>query len=534
MTQTRQPIGWALGLLLLIELLILYRLQGPSAKPADASLDDFSAARAVSALTRVLGDESPHPTGSAANDRVRDRLVTELRDLGLKVEVQVSHRPAANLPLLRNVLARLPHTPDSGRPLVLATHYDSVAAGPGAADAGSCVAALLETARALQRGAPHRRPVYLLITDGEEAGLKGAARFVQEQALAREKPFVLNFDARGTSGPSLMYETHRGNLATVQWLSRYLPRPCFTGSTYVTVYRRLPNDTDFSVFSADGWTGLNFAFIGDTQNYHTRNDNLAHLDWRSVQHHGENALSLARAIVDSDEIDLQASAEDAVFFDLLGTWVIYWPQSWAWPLGAIAFVILAVSGARRLRTRAGIRAAWRTLLAMLVTAILSAALGWVLGRNLSVAGLLPTNHVTHGRWLAALYWPLSFAILRFAVRYLVQDVSREDVWATYWLVWSLAALAIAWWIPGFSYLFLVPALAAATCAVVPLGWTAKFVLSVGVAGIMLLPLGNMLPIVFGPGAGIMLCSVVTLALSPLFPGFVVDSRVAPATASAAT
>ena len=67
-------------------------------------------------------------------------------------------------------------TPPSGQPLVLATHYDSVSAGPGAADAGSCVAALLETARALQHGGPYRRPVYLLITDGEEMGLLGPRR----------------------------------------------------------------------------------------------------------------------------------------------------------------------------------------------------------------------------------------------------------------------------------------------------------------------------------------------------------------------
>ena len=59
---------------------------------------------------------------------------------------------------------------------------------------------------------------------------------------------MLNFDARGTSGPSLMYETHRGNLATVRWMSHCLPQPCFTGSAFVTVYRYLPNDTDFSVF----------------------------------------------------------------------------------------------------------------------------------------------------------------------------------------------------------------------------------------------------------------------------------------------
>ena len=132
----------------------------------------------------------------------------------MDVEIQRSNHGTANTYTLCNILARLPNTPDAGRPLVLSTHYDSGCRWTGAADAGSCVAALLETARALQHGGLSRRAVYLLITDGEEAGLKGADAFVQEHALARERPFVLNFDARGTSGPSLMYETHWGNLAT--------------------------------------------------------------------------------------------------------------------------------------------------------------------------------------------------------------------------------------------------------------------------------------------------------------------------------
>jgi hypothetical protein len=66
-------------------------------------------------------------------------------------------------------------------------------------------------------------------------------------------------------------------------------------------------------------------------------------------------------------------------------------------------------------------------------------------------------------------------------------------------------------------MLLVPALAAAMFSMVPIGWTARLVLSVGIAGMMLLPLGNMLPIVFGPGAGVLLCPVFTFVLSPLFP-----------------
>ena len=66
-----------------------------------------------------------------------ERLIAELRGLGMDVEIQASSRVVGDRYRLHNLLARLPGTPEGGRPLVLCTHYDSVAAGPGAADAGS-------------------------------------------------------------------------------------------------------------------------------------------------------------------------------------------------------------------------------------------------------------------------------------------------------------------------------------------------------------------------------------------------------------
>jgi hypothetical protein len=359
--------------------------------------------------------------------------------------------------------------------------------------------------------------VYLLFTDGEEAGLKGALTFVREQTLPGGKPFVLNFDARGTSGPSLMYETHVGNLGTVRWMSRALPRPCFTGSAFVTVYRYLPNDTDFSVFCRDGWTGLNFAFIGDAHRYHTADDTLANLDSRSVQHHGANALAMARVVAGSDDMDLQASSGDAVFFDVAGLCVAYFPESWARPLSALACAILVVCGGWRLWSRPGVRTFSLTVFAILVALGLSAALGWGLSRALAAAGWLPRVHVAHGRAMAASYWLLSAGILWLVVRFVLRNVARADVWAAFWLVWSVAGLLIAWWIPGFCYMLLVPALVAALLSLVPLSPTVRLTATVVVASVMVLPLGNMLPVVFGPGFGLLLCPTCTLALAPLLP-----------------
>src|SRR5690606_40334864 len=62
---------------------------GTGAPPSaghDAPATAFSAARAMDTLSRILGDEAPHPTGSAANAAVRDRIVADLQALGLDPE----------------------------------------------------------------------------------------------------------------------------------------------------------------------------------------------------------------------------------------------------------------------------------------------------------------------------------------------------------------------------------------------------------------------------------------------------------------
>lgn len=531
MPKARNPLWAALAVLLLLEGVVLYRMQGPAARGPDAPLEEFSAARALDMLRTILGDESPHPAGSLANDQVRDRLVSQLRELGLSVQKHPSTILTAGKYSLCNVLARLPNSSEFGQPLVLATHYDSVDAGPGAADAGSCVAALLETARALQHGEPLCRPVYLLFTDGEEKGLLGALSFVKEHQLSGEKPFVLNFDARGSSGPSLMYETHRGNLATISWMARCLPSPCFTSSAYVTVYRTMPNDTDFSAFTQAGWTGLNFAFVQHAHNYHTAQDTLANLNPRSVQHHGENALQLARVIAGSNEIPLRASGEDAVFFDVLSTFVVYFPERFALPIAGVTLLVLVAYLWRQCGWRKGLPSLLLTTLAVAVAFGLAAAGGWALSKGFVACGWLPHRYMQYGPWLSLANWPVACAALALATWCLTRRGTREQVGICLACLTALAGVLLAWTLPGFSYLALLPACATALIVFLPIPWQVKLLISVCAAGIVLLPVGTILPIVFGARAGIQLCPVCVLVLLPLMPCFVGADRPAPTTAS---
>ncbi|HEV8432482.1 MAG TPA: M28 family peptidase, partial [Thermoanaerobaculia bacterium] len=184
------------------------RLRGPSPKPASAPANEFSAARALQAEKDTIGGTSPHPSGSKANEAVRDRIVARLQSLGYNVRIETRFACSAH-PLCANVENIIATRPGdkNGPPVLVAVHYDSVPAGPGASDDGIGVASALEVARIIAKE-KSSNPIELLIDDGEELGLLGAEGFVQAMPTVGA---VVNLEARGTSGPSYLFETSANN-----------------------------------------------------------------------------------------------------------------------------------------------------------------------------------------------------------------------------------------------------------------------------------------------------------------------------------
>src|SRR6202521_2111357 len=216
----------AVAVLAAVFLVSLWGLRPPAPKPADAPAAEFSAGRARVGLNRLVGDGVPHPSGSAANDAVGSRIFSELEHLGYKPEVQTGFAcdEYGSCGTAKNVVARLEGTV-SDAAILLAAHYDSVPAGPGASDDGAGTATVLEIARALKSLPQPRHSIILLIDDGEEAGLLGARVFVDQHRWAREVRAVVNVDTRGTSGPSLMFETGSANEWTVRLYAEHARHP---------------------------------------------------------------------------------------------------------------------------------------------------------------------------------------------------------------------------------------------------------------------------------------------------------------------
>jgi hypothetical protein len=376
---------WPLAALLQLALAIVlfeHAAAPPSPLPADAAADRFSALRALRHVEVIAAE--PHPVGSAANARVRDYLVGELQALGLQVEVQrqlqvnrYGRRADARFAMVENVVAVRPGR-EPGPALVLMSHYDSVAAAPGAGDAASGVAAILETLRALG-DAPLRNRLVVLLSDGEEAGLLGAQAFFGSHPLAAELGLVLNFEARGSRGPVAMFETSDGNAALIAAFATAVPAPLANSLIY-SLYRQMPNDTDLSIARAAGHAGMNFAFVDGLFDYHHATDTPSHLSAASVQDLGEQMLALVRH---HGERPLPLPvAGDARYFNPFGRGFVHYP-GWVDGLGWLLATTLLALALLRSRRADGLRAVAlpRAVAAAAALVAVPLAVVWLLGQG---------------------------------------------------------------------------------------------------------------------------------------------------------
>ena len=440
-----------LAIFVILFALTAWRYAPPSPRGADAPADRFSAGRARVVQDKLVGDGATRFVGTEGNRRGREAIVLALSDAGWTVETQEATsctRYGLCVPVA-NVVAKLDGTEPALPGVLISAHHDSVGAGPGASDDGLGVATIVETARALAAGTRPRRTVVALLTDGEESGLAGAEAFVREHPLATKVRATINVDARGSSGPSSMFETSRGNAWLAALMSAHLERPVTT-SLFYEVYRRMPNDTDFSVTKTIA-SGVNFANIRKIEHYHTPLDDLAHSDPGTLQHHGDHVLGMTRAFADGEIAARSDQVGDAVWFDVLALGIVRWPESWSILLAVIAFafalrwVIKAKSFDRGLAV---------------FPAVL--AVGGV--SAFAVAALLSAMNALPSPWIA-IPWPGILAIecaalagALGAIRLLA--VTPRALWAGTWLAWGLLGIASAKWAPGASYLFIVPVLAA--------------------------------------------------------------------------
>ncbi|MFD2246377.1 M20/M25/M40 family metallo-hydrolase [Pontibacter ruber] len=454
----------ALALFLLFSLtglaiLSLYLVRAPEALPASASAKEFSAGRAMVHVQQIARE--PHAMGTAAHAKVRNYLVSQMRQLGLQPEVQEATvvnqaGDVVQVGYTYNVVGRLEGR-GNGKAVLLMAHYDSQPNTPGAGDDGAGVAAMLETARALQQGEPLQNDVIFLMTDGEEYGLYGAKAFLRHP-WAKEVGMIVNVEARGNSGPSMTFEISPENGWVIEQFAKAAPYPIANSLAY-EVYRHLPNDTDFTVFRKEGYTGVNSAFIDGFVHYHKLTDSPENLDPNSLQHHGSNMLALARHFA---SISLENSkARDRAFFNPAGTWLVHYASSlniiWVALTTLLLVVIFNVGLKKKAFTIPQVVGGFFLYLLMVVVVA-----GLFFPLNSFVTSLMPYFHKHNGVYgsdsFFMAYLLLALGLFMLLCWLALRWLRLFSLVMSIFLVWFVLLVAVLFLVPSASYLFLFPLL----------------------------------------------------------------------------
>ncbi len=438
--------------------------------PAATPFSDANARAHLDVLGHTIGSRW---IGTPANVRARDYVAGELRRYGYDVRLQatIARRPElGRAARVTNIVA----TKAGSQPeaIALVSHYDSVPDGPGGADDGFGVAVSLEAARVLAAG-PTRHTLLVLVTDGEEAGLMGAAAAAADPEIGGRIAAYLNLEAVGSAGPALLFETGPGNVWLTGVWAHHAPYP--RGSSLGTeIYKHLPNDTDFTMFARRDIPGLNFALTGDGYAYHTSRDTAERVPDPALRRMGTNVVALVRAL---DQRDLSGrTADQASYFDLAGrTAVSYGPRA-AVAVGLLA-ILLGLGGWWRVVREAArvagvgrllLTLAW-TLAGVTVVVVVPIAATWALR---DVREVYHPWYARPDRLLALLVSTgvaAGWGVFRVATLLPVgvRGVRHPAiVWSFALPVWAALAGAALWFAPAASFLCVVPLGAAGLVALV--------------------------------------------------------------------
>jgi hypothetical protein len=450
------------ALFVLAVLFGIYYSMMPQWLTNNESLSEFSTQRALEHIKII--SEKPHYVGSENHEAVAQYLQGELQKLGIETKTQEGTTLSdwGNLVKSKNIFARIPGS-DNTKALLLLSHYDSAphSFSHGASDDASGVATILEGLRAfLHSKTAHKNDIIILFSDAEELGLNGAALFVTQNDWAKNIGLALNFEARGSSGPGYMLmEVNKGNAALVKGFTESQPKYPVSNSLMYSIYKMLPNDTDLTVFREQGKIqGFNFAFIDGHYNYHTAQDDYAHISPTTIAHQGSYLMPLLRYFSNAD-LEKLDSTEDFVYFNAPFSFINY-PFSWVLPMcfGALAlFLFLVFIGiGKRVLVGKEIIKGFLPLIGSLIAAGLVTLFGWRI-----MLKIYPQyNDLLNGFTYNGHAYIAAFVLLSLAVGFLFYGNSKtESLTINHTIaplfLWICINFGIAFYLPGAGF-FIIP------------------------------------------------------------------------------
>jgi len=445
---------------------IFYATMPHAVKNETAPMSEFSTKRALEQVANL--SKNPHYVGSNDHENIAVYLQRELQKLGLQTKIQEGYTLSdwGNLVKSKNIIARI-NGSDNSKALMLLSHYDSAphSKSPGASDDGTGIATILEGVRTfLHNKTPHKNDIIILFSDAEELGLNGAALFVTQHSWAKEIGLVINFEARGTSGPSYMLmEVNKGNAAIVREFSNAGVKYPVSNSLMYSIYKMLPNDTDLTVFREQGKIqGLNFAFIDNHFNYHTQQDDLRHLNPSTLAHQGSYIMPLMNYLSNANLTTLDSN-DDYVYFNTPFNFVSY-PFSWIFIMLIAAvflfLVLLFIGFGKKILNPREIGKGFGTFFGALFCTVIITFFSWK-----ALLAIYPQyKDILQGFTYNGHSYMAAFIFLSLGIGFLFyRKYTSENLSMNYSVapisIWILINLGIAFFLPGAGF-FIIPVFAA--------------------------------------------------------------------------
>ena len=304
---------------------------------------DFDDNRIMGHVAEMVKN-GPHSIMDKEENRaVMDYMISQLESYGVAegdttaqpaylVQDYVVESDAYQNWYLSNLIVHIPaNSPQASKDAVMVmAHFDSVPMGSGASDDTTACSVMLEAIRyyleSMANGEEITNDLVFCFVNGEEFALYGSEAFMEEfngfDQLRDRIRFGINLEARGTAGTQIMFETAANNYNTIKMFAK-VNKSLVTCSVATMIYDMMPNGTDFSNFK-DFYQGVNIANIGGGENYHTQNDDLAHVGANYVTQQAQIVDDLLETLSVYELDTLYEADESAVFFTYLNVGTVYY------------------------------------------------------------------------------------------------------------------------------------------------------------------------------------------------------------------
>ena len=213
--------------------------------------------------------------------------------------------------------------------VMINAHFDSVSTGYGATDDGMGVITALQLVKYFTTsGNTPKKGVIVLLNNGEEDGLYGAKTFSSHPMASFVHSF-LNLEGAGAGGRATLFRSTDAEVTRAYAKAKHPLGTVVSADGFSLGAIR--SETDYVVFRAEGYRGLDVAFWEPRSRYHTDEDDAKHTSKDSLWHMLSASVETTKYLTSdmSAEFDgprgddnptkvRNGKGSDGVWFDLFG------------------------------------------------------------------------------------------------------------------------------------------------------------------------------------------------------------------------